>query len=230
MTNSNDAINLKRQGQCAALLTIACAAALMMGSPVQAQTIYRVMGADGKITFSDQRPSSTANATATGKGGQTVGTLGSGGGGPALPFELNQVAGKFPVTLYSGSGCSPCDAGRAMLSARGIPFTEKTVSTQEDSEALKRISGETSLPFLTIGGQQIRGYSDMEWAQFLNAAGYPKSSTLPASYRNGVATPLVAVQKQTPTENTEAKPAQRAPAEPNRAPANNSSNPAGIKF
>lgn len=230
MTNSDDAIKLKPQGQCIALLSSVCAAALMMGTQVQAQTIYRVMGADGKITFSDKLPPSTANATATGKGGQTVGTLGTGGGGPALPFELNQVAGKYPVTLYSGSGCAPCDAGRAMLSARGIPFSEKTVSTQEDSEALKRISGETSLPFLTIGGQQIRGYSDMEWTQFLNAAGYPKSSALPAGYRSPAATPLVAVQKQAPAATTEETPPKRATPEPSRAPANNPSNPAGIKF
>lgn len=117
-----------------------------------------------------------------------------------------------------------------MLRSRGIPFTEKTVTTVEDSEALKRISGETSLPFLTIGGQQIRGYSDSEWTQFLNAAGYPKSSALPASYRNPAPSPLVVVQKQTPAANAEEKPAQRAPAEPKRAPVTNSSNPAGIKF
>ncbi len=230
MTNSNEAIKLTRQGHYVALLTSVCATALLMGTQVQAQTIYRVMGADGKITFSDKLPPSTANATATGKGGQTVGTLGSGGGGPALPFELNQIVGRFPVTLYSSSGCVPCDAGRSMLRTRGIPFTEKTVTTSEDSEALKRISGETSLPFLTIGGQQIRGYSDTEWTQFLSAAGYPIASKLPASYRNPAPTPLVVVQNQTPAANAEEKPAKRAPTEPKRAPVNDSSNPAGIKF
>jgi hypothetical protein len=53
---------------------------------------------------------------------------------------------------------------------------------------------------------------------------------LPASYRNPAPSPLVVVQKQTPEANAQEKPAQRAPAEPKRAPVTNSSNPAGIKF
>ena len=42
-----------------------------------------------------------------------------------------------------------------MLSARGVPFTEKTVTSNEDVEALKRLGGTSSVPFLTIGGQQL---------------------------------------------------------------------------
>jgi hypothetical protein len=48
---------------------------------------------------------------------------------------------------------------------------------------LQRLSGDTSVPFATIGSQQLKGFSDVEWTQFLNAAGYPQTSVLPASYR-----------------------------------------------
>jgi hypothetical protein len=57
------------------------------------------------------------------------------------------------------------------------------------------MSGDTSLPFITIGGQQIKGYADTEWTQFLDAAGYPKTSQLPPGYRASAPTPFVAVQR-----------------------------------
>ncbi|MEO8122372.1 MAG: glutaredoxin family protein [Rhodoferax sp.] len=196
-----------------------------MAGQAQAQTVYRVVGPDGKVTFSDKPPAASEQATATGAGGKPLG-----GGGTALPFELRQVASKYPVTLYTSSNCAPCGSGRALLSSRGIPFAEKTVSTSEDSDTLQRISGESSLPFLTIGGQQIKGYSDAEWTQFLDAAGYPKSSVLPASYRGPAATPLVAVQKPAPTAKPEEAQTPRAPAAPSRPAVAPPANPAGITF
>ncbi|WP_114970263.1 glutaredoxin family protein [Rhodoferax ferrireducens] len=196
-----------------------------MAGQAQAQTVYRVVGPDGKVTFSDKPPAASEQATATGAGGKPLGS-----GGTALPFELRQVASKYPVTLYTSSNCAPCGSGRALLSSRGIPFAEKTVSTSEDSDALQRISGESSLPFLTIGGQQIKGYSDAEWTQFLDAAGYPKASVLPASYRGPAATPLVAVQKPAPAAKPEETQAPRAPAAPSRPAVAPPANPAGITF
>jgi glutaredoxin len=109
--------------------------------------------------------------------------------------ELQQIASRYPVTLYTGDNCGPCASGRNLLTARGIPFTERTVTTPEDAAALQRMSGDTSLPFITIGGQQIKGYADTEWTQFLDAAGYPKTSQLPPGYRASAPTPFVAVQR-----------------------------------
>lgn len=198
--------------------------ALLASGLLQAQTVYRVVGPDGKVTFSDKPPANAANVTATGAGGRAVGV-----GGPPLPFELRQVVSRYPVTLYTASNCAPCGAGRALLSSRGVPFTEKTVTTAEDSEALVRLSGESSLPFLTIGAQQIKGYSDAEWTQFLNAAGYPNNSVLPASFRNPPATPLVTLQKPAePKVDNAAAPI--APSQPARPAPNDASNPAGITF
>lgn len=205
-------------------IRVVCAAVLLMAGQAQAQTVYRVVGPDGKVTFSDKPPAASEQATATGAGGKPL------GGGTALPFELRQVAGKYPVTLYTSSNCAPCGSGRALLSSRGIPFTEKTVASSEDAEALQRIAGESSLPFLTIGGQQIKGYSDAEWTQFLDAAGYPKSSVLPASYRGPAATPLVAVQKPAPAAKPEEAQPPRAPAAPSRPAVGTPPNPAGIAF
>ena len=189
--------------------------------------VYRIVGPDGRVTFSDKPPAeaSAKAAPAAGPSGRSEGASGS------LPFELRQVATKYPVTLYSGPNCVPCGTGRSFLSQRGIPFSEKSVSSPEDIEALGRISGgSASLPLLTVGGQQLKGYSEHEWSQFLDAAGYPRSSQLPASYRQPAATPLVTATTVRPPETAAADPAPAAPAPAPRAPAPTGSNPAGITF
>jgi glutaredoxin len=195
----------------------------LAAATAQAQTVYRIVGPDGKVTFSDKPPvtADQGKIATTGVGASAAAT------GSVLPFELRQVASKYPVTLYTAPDCSPCSTGRAILMSRGIPFTERTVSSNEDIAALQRLSGENSLPFLTIGGQRVKGYSDQEWMQYLDAAGYPKTSMLPSGYRQVPATPLVVVQKPAPAK-AEPKPEPQAPVAQPSGPG--PSNPAGIQF
>lgn len=200
-----------------------CAWLALAVLPAQAQTVYRIVGPDGRVSFSDKPPAEMNKATVLGAGGNASAT-----GGPQLPFELRQVASRYPVTLYTSSNCAPCGAGRGLLSSRGIPFSERTVTSDDDTEALQRLSGSNSLPFLMIGGQQLKGYSELEWVQFLDAAGYPSSSQLPAGYRNPAPEPLVKVQKPSMVERKPANepPVIEAAPTPNVTP----SNPAGIRF
>lgn len=219
------ATNAMKFGALGALLVLAAG---IFHSTSQAQAVYRIVGPDGKVTFSDQPPpaSSKAKVTAAAADGS------KGVASASLPFELRGVASKYPVTLYSGENCNPCASARSLLTTRGIPFTEKTVTTNQDTEALQRLSGDSSLPFLTIGSQQLKGFSDAEWTQFLDAAGYPKSSVLPASYRQAAATPLVTVSTPPPAAPVARNGARPAAASPDTpvAPPPSADNPSGIRF
>lgn len=200
----------------------------LVAPQLQAQTIFRIVGPDGRVTFSDKQPNTGDKTTALGAGGRAAAT---GTESDGLPFELRQIASRYPVTLYTGDNCVPCGTGRAFLVSRGIPFAERTITTPQDAEALQRVSGESSLPLLMIGGQQIKGFSDSEWSQFLDAAGYPKTSQLPAGYRHPAPSPLVAVQKPAPVQQAERNQGNVAPeAERSSPPAVSPSNPAGIRF
>ena len=192
-----------------------------------AQTIYRIVGPDGKVTFSDKPPPDPKANVAPARAGSAA----PAGGNVALPTELRNVANKYPVTLYAGPQCDPCGAARAFLNSRGIPFAERTVSSNEDIEALQRLSGSQSVPFATIGAQQLKGFSEVEWGQFLDAAGYPKTSQLPASYRNPPPAPLVVVDAARRPQQPQ-RPASAPSAQPTPAPAAGPapSNPAGIQF
>jgi glutaredoxin len=182
---------------------VACAS---LGSvPANAQ-VYRIVGPDGKVTFSDRAPSDKATPT---QAAPVTSGSGSGSSTASLPAEVRQAASRFPVTIYNGADCSPCLTARSFLLRRGVPFAEKAIVTEEDVKALQRISGGTSMPFATMGAQHIR----------------------PASYRNPDPTPLVAAQQPRPAA---ASPADaRAPVPQAVAPAPSEpgpANPAGIRF
>jgi glutaredoxin len=209
---------MKKRAVCALLITVAAGFSMQ----AQAQQMYRIVGADGRVTFSDQPPPASSNAKVT---PGRAGNFSESAAGAALPFELRSVAQRFPVTLYTTANCGGCDSGRSLLRSRGVPFTERTIASAEDQQALNRLTGQTGLPVATIGAQQLKGFSDVEWTQFLDAAGYPKTSQLPANYRDPAPAPLVARGTPAPAPAPAAAPAAPAPA---AAPA--PTNPAGIRF
>lgn len=209
------------------------AGGLVMTGPTLAQEIYRIVGPDGRVSYSSQAPATNEHARPL----STARTAsGASSAAAQLPFALRQIASRYPVTLYSGPDCSPCELGRHLLKLRGIPYTEKTITTEADQQALKKLSGQASLPVLSIGSQQIKGFSNSEWTEFLNAAGYPKQSALPPSYQAPAASPLApskpstpaapapnAAEQASPSATTPAPAARRPPAPPR-------DQPAGIRF
>jgi glutaredoxin len=204
----------------------ACAALiLLVAAPAWAQ-LYRSVGPDGRVTYSDMPPAASA------RGGERIGNDGGGSGGAAtrLPYDLAQVAQKYPVTLYASPDCVPCDSGRSLLIERGIPFTEKTVESNNDIAALKKIAGDATLPLLTIGSQQLSGFQSSNWSQYLSAAGYPQASQLPSGYQRPIATSL-APKPPVAAASAAASAAAKAPVEGAPAvPSPDPSNPAGIRF
>lgn len=210
------------------LLVGLCSMALLgAAGQSQAQTVYRIVGPGGQVTFSDMPGGASASKVIpvdnTAAAAPAVAPSGA-----ALPFALRQVVGKYPVTLYTSSNCAPCDSGRRLLLNRGVPFSEKTIGSVQDAEALQKLSGSNSLPFVTIGAQQVAGFSASEWTEYLTAAGYPERSSLPATYRSPQATPLTTPEK---TATPASAPAPAAPALPPVTDIKISpSNPAGIQF
>ena len=182
-----------------------------------AQQIFRSTSPQGQVTYSD-RPAADASARpASGPAGSPAAPAASDTG--TLPYELRQAAVAYPVTLYTGPECAPCVAARAMLTARGVPFSEKTITSNEDIEALKRLAGTPTLPLGTIGNQQLKGYSEQEWSQYLDAAGYPRTSQLPPGFQRPASAPLVAVQPAKPASKPQPATASAPPAAPSLPPA-----------
>lgn len=164
----------------AAMLTL-----LALSGPALAQ--YKVVLPDGSTTYTDRPPitDTAARITPLRRNGSVAPT------DAALPIDLRQAMQRYPVTLYTAPDCTPCDNGRRYLQARGVPFSEKRVSTEEDAIALDRLVGGRTVPALTVGSQPLRGMSETDWTSYLDAAGYPRESKLPRNWQSPPVTALV---------------------------------------
>jgi glutaredoxin len=168
--------------------------------------LYKWVGPDGKITYSDTPPPATAKQVERKN-------LQEGGISTAnLPFELAEAVKNNPVTLYTTAKCAACDAGRRLLTGRGIPFREKTVTTNDDIAKLHEAGGESQLPFLVAGRSKQQGFEPGAWNSLLTAAGYPESNILPRSYQGpkaeAAAPAPVAANSAATTNGTQAQSAE----------------------
>jgi glutaredoxin len=170
------------------------------GAPAHAQ--YKVVGPDGKITFTDRVPDANQGrvSNVTARGTEV----------PAadLPFELRQVVQKFPVTIYTASDCDPCKQGRELLVRRGVPFKEHTAITQDDRALWQKVTGTQQAPILYIGKQKLESFNADTWNQTLDVAGYPSTSKLPINYRHADAIPLAPRQAAAQPQNRDAAKAE----------------------
>jgi len=159
--------------------------------------LYKWVGPDGKVTYSDSPPPQTVTRV------ETKSMTAGGSGTVDLPFELSTAVKNHPVSLYTTTGCAACDEGRKLLTERGIPFTEKTVNTKEDVDSFKKISADGKLPVLLTGRSKETGFEASAWNTRLTAAGYPESSKLPKNYRNPPAEAVAPVAKAPAAKDAE---------------------------
>jgi glutaredoxin len=185
------------------LALVACAAIALLW-PGTGFALFKVVNPDGTVTYTDRPPQVVPNTRITNLARPGSPTITE----PEvpLPAELRQAMQRHPVTLYTASECGPCDAGRQLLSVRGVPFSERRISSEEDAQAFERLFGTRTLPVLTVGAQPLKGLSDVDWTAYLDAAGYPKQSRLPKGWQAPAPMPM--------TERATAAPARPQPPPP----------------
>jgi glutaredoxin len=151
------------------LIVLGC---LVMGA-AQAGHVYRWVGADGKVQYSDTPPPPGAKNV---EQKRVEGNLPESG---TLPYAVREAAKKFPVTLYVTNCGELCDKAREHLKRRGIPYAEKNpAQSQAEREALNKILGSVEVPTLVVGRSPTKGYEAGLWDAALDAAGYPKLNPL----------------------------------------------------
>ena len=137
----------------------------------QAAGLYKWVDKTGKVHYGDQ-PAEDAIKPEQKNFSASVST-----NDDDLPYSLRKAKSEFPVTLYVASNCGDlCVQARAMLNKRGIPFSEKSLSTTEDISAFKSKYGGNSTPALTIGKTFLSEYEAGQWNSELDSAGYPKTA------------------------------------------------------
>lgn len=204
-----------RTRQLAAAITLAATC-------LPAWSLYKVIGPDGSVTYTDRPPvASNARITSIGRHGESTPL-----GDASLPLELRQASARYPVVLYAAAECPPCDSARTLLQQRGVPYRERAVASDDDTLALERLTGARTVPALTVGQQVLRGLSPADWNAYLDAAGYPRESKLPRSWQPPAVTPLAEGRASPPPAAAEPAPAPAPPA----PPAAGTGDDGGIRF
>lgn len=147
-------------------------------TPSSAQAkMYKVVGPDGKVTYTDRPPASQSKSKVKSLDRREANRI------KQLPTALRKPASKHPVVLYTTTGnCNGCAAARDFLRQRGIPHSTWLVETPQDTEAFTKQTNSDSLPLLKIGTKQIEGFQRAQWNEYLTAAEYPEASALPKNY------------------------------------------------
>jgi glutaredoxin len=190
-----------RPSRWTSVAALLCTLALA-GTALPADAQYKQVDENGRISYGDLPP-----LGAQPRPGQTRRDRVEIHDRQALPAELQPLALSHPVLLITAPDCQPCDAGRRLLQARGIPYAERLVLYQEDVQRLEQLTAATDLPVLRVGQLWQLGWLAEDWQRLLDQAGYPRQSRLSARWTP--ASPLPLSSGLAP--DTEAPPAARPP-------------------
>ena len=193
----------------------------MLASTATAQ--YKYVSPDGRVTYSDQPPPPSEKVVSQRKLNETTAPV------TPLPFELQQAVSRYPVTLYTGDKCPPCEEARTYLRGRGVPFTEKTVTSEDDIALFRQQSPDGTAPVMTVGGRKTVGFAQTTWSALLDGAGYPQTSVLPRDYQNPVPTAL-SPNTRPPAQAIAGTPPTTAPRTTPQPSNANPATPPGFRF
>jgi glutaredoxin len=137
--------------------------ALAVTAP-KAQSLYKSIGPDGKVVYSDKPPSegriektmklenlpsSALPASASSYVEQLRRMRAS--SSPATP-----TAG---VVLYSAAWCGYCKKAKAYLSGKGIAYQEVDIDSNAGMLSFAQAGGGGGVPLLLASGQRVQGFS-----------------------------------------------------------------------
>ncbi|MBH9552578.1 glutaredoxin family protein [Inhella gelatinilytica] len=149
-----------------ALLALACAA-----MPTAAQPLYKSIGPDGRVIYSDKPPTDGSkpsqlhlkvappSATPPGAVGKAADKKPD-SPGPALGM----------VRLYTTQWCGYCRQARAYLFANRIPFLEIDTENPDGALEYRRVRpGSKAVPYLVAGDRSTAGFTAASYDEFFSA-------------------------------------------------------------
>ncbi len=72
------------------------------------------------------------------------------------------------IEIYSGPGCSYCEAAKLLLDQKGVAYVDYDIvaNPEHREELLRRLPRSRAIPQIFINGEHVGGYDDLclfEW-------------------------------------------------------------------
>lgn len=153
-------------GRTYAFLVLALAVAGL--STAQAETLYKWVDGQGRVSYHDKPPPEGSDYRVEEKNLDARRSS-------VEDDTLQKIVEQFPVVLYSVPVCGSCDLARVYLEKRKVPYSEQNLENNvELQQKLKKKFGALSAPTITIGEKVMKGYVESILEGELDTAGYPK--------------------------------------------------------
>lgn len=148
-----------------AVLTLAALASL-----AGAQTLYKSVGADGRVVYGDQPPKTGAVEKTLKLDNLPVSVVPGAALKPSTASATPPTAvPRGEVVLYMATWCGYCKAAKAYLAQKSIAYRELDIDTPAGKTAFTQIGGR-GVPVLLAQGQRINGFSPQAYdAVFITA-------------------------------------------------------------
>lgn len=141
------------QGAALIFLTLA-----VFGLEAQAE-IYKIIGPDGKVSYSDKEPQSEKAEKLK---------IQTYSGTPSVS-SLNTAFKR--VTLFSAQWCGACRKAKAYMASHKIAFDEWDIDTSSYAQAKMKEFGAKSIPVILVGDQKMIGFTPEKFEAMRNKAG-----------------------------------------------------------
>ena len=141
------------------LLTMLVLAAVPWGAG--AQTLYKSVGADGRVVYSDKPPVTGAVEKTMKLENLPVSVVPGASPTPqaaAAPDAPPAATPRGDVVLYMATWCGYCKAAKSYLAGKGIAYRELDIDTPSGKAAFKQL-GARGVPVLLTNGQKIAGFT-----------------------------------------------------------------------
>ncbi len=149
--------------------------------------VYKTVGADGKIIYTDQPPADVSSNTTVGTLKTTTLNIAVQPSSPlpasvlkyqqelaavaarrvrdnALTATSNKSSSATP-TLFSAAWCGYCRRAKSYLSKNKISFQEIDIDTESGARAFFDAGGGSGVPMLIVDGKVLRGFTESAYNQ-----------------------------------------------------------------
>jgi glutaredoxin len=158
-------------------MTIFAAFALLLTLTIAADaTVYKTVGPDGKVIYTDQPPVDPKTAATLNIAEQPSSPL------PASVLKYQEQLAKSadkrlreaaPLranlsatpTLFSATWCGYCRKAKSYMSSHKIAFQEIDIDTESGARAFFEAGGGSGVPMLIVDGRVTRGFTESSYNQ-----------------------------------------------------------------
>lgn len=135
---------------------------------VTTTTLYKTVGPDGKVSYSDRPDPHAAKSQtlsfdhlpASPLSAETMAYIEQLQTSGQQREAQTALAAKGDVVLFSAPWCGYCKKAKSHLARQQVAYREFNVDTPQGRAAFAQAGGKSGVPLLVAGGQHVQGYSE----------------------------------------------------------------------